>query len=237
MEFDAPPPERPATPEPPSEPTHRGARLVRWLVLLVLFVLSIAGGSLTGLLLAYQTDLPQVETLEDYKPSIISEIYSDDGNVIAEFAVERRVVIPFEEIPQYLKDALVATEDQYFYRHPGIDPTGIARAAYVNFVQGRRGQGGSTITQQLSRLLFLTPDKTYERKIKEAILAFQIEKNYTKEEILTLYCNQVPLGKGVYGVEAAAQFYFGKSTRDLSLEEAAVIAGLPGRPATFKTAG
>ena len=233
MEFDAPPEDRATAPERSSEPSHRGARLVRWLVLLFLFVLSVAGGSLTGLLIAYQTDLPQIETLEDYKPSIISEIYSDEGNVIAEFAVERRVVIPFEEIPQYLKDALVATEDKHFFRHPGIDPTGIARAAYVNLVQGRRGQGGSTITQQLSRLLFLTKALTYERKIKEAILAFQIEKNHTKDEILTLYCNQVPLGHGVYGVEAAAQFYFGKSTRDLSLEEAALIAGLPGRPATF----
>ena len=233
MEFDAPPEDFPKAPQQPSEPSHRGARLVHWLVLLFLFVLSVAGGSLTGLLIAYQTDLPQIETLEDYKPSIISELYSDEGNVIAEFAVERRVVIPFEEIPPYLKDALVATEDKHFYRHPGIDPTGIARAAYVNMVQGRRGQGGSTITQQLSRLLFLTKALTYERKIKEAILAFQIEKNYTKDEILTLYCNQVPLGKGVYGVEAAAQFYFGKPTRDLSLEEAALIAGLPGRPATF----
>ena len=233
MKFDAPPEDRATVPERPSEPSHRGARLVRWLVLLFLFVLSVAGGSLTGLLIAYQGDLPQIETLEDYKPSIISEIYSDEGNVIAEFAVERRVVIPFEEIPQYLKDALVATEDKHFYRHPGIDPTGIARAAYVNLVQGRRGQGGSTITQQLSRLLFLTKALTYERKLKEAILAFQIEKNHTKDEIFTLYCNQVPLGHGVYGVEAAAQFYFGKSTRDLSLEEAALIAGLPGRPATF----
>jgi penicillin-binding protein 1A len=143
------------------------------------------------------------------------------------------VVIPFEEIPQYLKNALVATEDQHFYRHPGIDPTGIARAAILNLIEGRRGQGGSTITQQLSKLLFLTPERTYERKIKEAILAFQIEKNYTKEEILTLYCNQVLLGHGVYGVEAGAQFYFGKSARELSLEEAALIAGLPGRPAEF----
>ncbi len=166
MEFDAPPEDRATAPEPPSEPTHRGTRLVRWLVLLILFVLSVAGGSLTGLLIAYQTDLPQIETLEDYKPSIISQIYSDEGNVIAEFAVERRVVIPFEEIPPYLKEALVATEDQHFYRHPGIDPTGIARAAILNLIEGRRGQGGSTITQQLSKLLFLTPDKTYERKIK-----------------------------------------------------------------------
>ncbi len=233
MEFDAPPEDRATVPERPSEPSHRGARLVRWLVLLFLFVLSVAGGSLTGLLIAYQNDLPQIETLEDYKPSIISEIYSDEGNVIAEFAVERRVVIPFEEIPQYLKDALVATEDKHFFRHPGIDPTGIARAAILNIIEGRLGQGGSTITQQLSKLLFLTPERTYKRKIKEAILAFQIEKNYTKEEILTLYCNQVLLGHGVYGVEAGAQFYFGKSARDLSLEEAALIAGLPGRPADF----
>ena len=239
MEFDSPrdfqtfqagqaPP-----PQHPTPASHRGARLVRGLVLLILCTLSVGGGSLTGLLIAYQSDLPEISTLEDYRPSIISEIYSDKGTVIAEFAVERRVVIPFREMPQYLKDALVATEDQHFYRHPGIDPSGIARAALLNFVEGRVGQGGSTITQQLSKLLFLTPERTYERKIKEAILAFQIEKNYTKEEILTLYCNQVLLGHGVYGVEAGAQFYFGKSARDLSLEEAAMIAGLPGRPADF----
>lgn len=236
MEFDAPPdPETSKTgaPPPPTQASNRGARLIRGLVLLILFVLSVAGGSLTGLLIAYQSDLPEISTLEDYRPSIISEIYSDEGNVIAEFAVERRVVIPFQDIPQHLKHALVATEDQHFYSHPGIDPSGIARAAILNLMEGRVGQGGSTITQQLSKLLFLTPDRTYERKIKEAILAFQIEKNYTKEEILTLYCNQVLLGHGVYGVEAGAQFYFGKSARELSLEEAALIAGLPGRPADF----
>jgi len=233
MEFDSPHQDRTETPPIPTHASHRGARLVRWLVLLILFVLSVAGGSLTGLLIAFQSDLPEIEELEDYKPSIISEIYSDEGKVIAEFAVERRVVIPFREIPPYLKDALVATEDKHFFRHPGIDPSGIGRAAILNVMEGRRGQGGSTITQQLSKLLFLTPERTYERKIKEAILAFQIEKNYTKEEILTLYCNQVLLGHGVYGVEAGAQFYFGKSARELSLEEAALIAGLPGRPADF----
>ena len=136
MEFDAPPdPEisQTSAPQHPTRASHRGARLVRGLMLLILFVLSVAGGSLTGLLIAYQSDLPEIDTLEDYRPSIISEIYSDEGNVIAEFAVERRVVIPFREMPQYLKDALVATEDQHFYRHPGIDPSGIARAACAHF--------------------------------------------------------------------------------------------------------
>ncbi|MFQ5789094.1 MAG: penicillin-binding protein 1A [Acidobacteriota bacterium] len=214
-----------------SPPSKRGKRLVQRLVLFLLFALAAAGGVLTGLLLAYQRDLPLVEALEDYRPSIITQVFSDEDKVIAEFAVEKRVVI--SEIPERLKKAFIAAEDQHFYRHPGVDPVGISRAAYKMLIHRRIRGGGSTITQQLARGLFLTPAQTFERKVKEAILAFQIEKNYTKEEILTLYCNHIHLGHGSYGVEAAAQLYFGKGARDLSLEEAALIAGITPRASRY----
>lgn len=194
-------------------------------------MLSAAGGSLTGLLLAYQSDLPQVSSLEDYKPNIITELYSEEGSVFAEFAVEKRVVVGYGDLPEHLKQAIIATEDQNFFRHPGLDWKGLLRAIYANLVHGRR-EGASTITQQLSRLLFLKPDMTLERKIKELILSFQIEKNYTKEEILTLYCNQVMMGP-VYGVEAASQYYFGKHAPELSLVEAALLAANAKHPSRF----
>jgi len=208
-----------------------GQQLLRHLLLVLVFVLSAAGGSLTGLLLAYQSDLPQVSSLEDYKPNIITELFSDEGNVFAEFAVEKRVVVAYGDLPEHLKQAIIATEDQHFFDHPGLDLKGLLRAVYVNLVHGRR-EGASTITQQLSRLLFLKPDVTLERKVKELILSFQIEKNYTKEEILTLYCNQVMMGP-VYGVESASQYYFGKHTRELSLVEGALLAANAKHPSRF----
>lgn len=220
------PPLQPSSQETSGDAARRGRALVRRLVVVLLFVLAAAGGTLTGLLLAYQTDLPLVETLEDYQPSVITQIFADNGQVISEFAVERRVVVGYEEIPDHLRKAFIAAEDKRFYRHPGIDPFGIFRAAYQNLIHGRIVGGGSTITQQLSRGLFLTPAQTFERKLKEAMLSVQIEKRYTKNEILTLYCNQVHLGHGSYGVEAASQLYFGKSARDLTLAEASLIAGI-----------
>ena len=210
---------------------RRGQRLIRQLLFVAVFVLAAAGGSLTGLLLAYQSDLPQISQLENFKPNIITQLFSDEGKVFAEFAVEKRVVAKFEDIPPQLVHAIIATEDQNFLKHPGIDLRGLLRAAYVNLVHGRR-EGASTITQQLSRLLFLTQDFTFERKIKEAILAFQIEKNYTKQEILTLYFNQIMMGP-VYGVESASQYYFGKRAKDLELGEAALIAANAKHPSRF----
>jgi penicillin-binding protein 1A len=195
------------------------------------FVVAIVAGSLLGVLLALENDLPQVSSLEDYQPNLITQVFADDDSLLGEFAIERRVVVAFEDIPPVLRNAVVAVEDAQFWQHLGINPWRIPGAALANLRSGRRGQGFSTLTMQLSRLLFLTPEKTYNRKIKEILLAFQIEKSFTKEEIFTLYCNQVYFGHGNYGVEAASQFYFGKPIRELSLAEAALVAGLPQSPA------
>jgi penicillin-binding protein 1A len=198
--------------------------------LTVAFGLAILGGSLGGVFLAYENDLPQVSSLEDFEPNIITQVFAADGSVLGEFAIEKRVVIRFADIPPALRNAIVAVEDADFWKHLGVNPWRIPGAALANLRSGRREQGSSTLTMQLSRLLFLTPEKTYERKIKEVILAFQIEKNFTKEEIFSLYCNQVYFGHGQYGVEAASRFFFGKPARDLTLGEAALLAGLPQNP-------
>jgi penicillin-binding protein 1A len=195
-----------------------------------MFAAAILGGSLAGVFLAYENDLPQVSSLEDFEPNIITQVFAGDGSVLGEFAIEKRVVVGFSEIPPVLRNAIVAVEDADFWKHLGVNPWRIPGAALANLRAGRREQGSSTLTMQLSRLLFLTPEKTYERKIKEVILAFQIEKNFTKEEIFALYCNQVYFGHGQYGVEAASRFFFNKSAQQLGLAEAALLAGLPQNP-------
>jgi penicillin-binding protein 1A len=196
-----------------------------------LFALAILAGAFLGVFLAYENDLPQVSSLEDFQPNIITQVFAADGSVLGEFAIEKRVVVQFRDIPPVLRNAVVAVEDADFWKHLGINPWRIPGAALANLRSGRRGQGFSTLTMQISRLLFLTPEKTYERKLKEIILAFQIEKNFTKEEIFTLYCNQIYFGHGNYGVEAASRFFFGKSIKDLTLSEAALLAGVPQGPA------
>lgn len=203
---------------------------VRRVVVTALFVTAILGGCLLGVFLAVESDLPQVTSLEDFQPNIITQVFAADGSVLGEFAIEKRVVIAFRDIPPVLRNAIVAVEDADFWKHIGINPWRVPGAALANLRSGRLGQGFSTLTMQLTRLLFLTPEKTLERKIKEIILAFQIEKNFTKEEIFTLYCNQVNLGHGNYGVEAASRFYYGKGVRELTLSEAAMIAGIAQRP-------
>jgi penicillin-binding protein 1A len=203
---------------------------LRRVVVTALFAATIIGGALLGVFLAFESDLPQVTSLEEFQPNIITQVFASDGSVIGEFAIEKRVVVAFRDIPPVLRNAIVAVEDADFWKHIGINPWRIPGAALANLRSGRRGQGFSTLTMQLTRLLFLTPEKTYERKIKEVILAFQIEKNFTKEEILTLYCNQVYFGHGNYGVEAASRFLFGKPVKDLTLEEAALVAGIAQSP-------
>jgi penicillin-binding protein 1A len=200
---------------------------LRRVVVTALFVAAVIGGALLGVFLAFESDLPQVTSLEDFQPNIITQVFASDGSVIGEFAIEKRVVVAFRDIPPVLRNAIVAVEDEDFWKHLGINPWSVPRAALANLRSGRRGQGFSTLTMQLTRLLFLTPEKTYERKIKEVILAFQIEKNFTKEEIFTLYCNQIYFGHGTYGVEAASRFLFSKPVKDLTLAEAALIAGVP----------
>lgn len=195
-----------------------------------LFALAIILGAMVGIFFAYESDLPQVASLEDFEPNIITQVFASEGELIGEFAIERRVVVGFKDIPPVLRNAIVAVEDADFWKHLGINPWRVPGAAVSNLRSGRRGQGFSTLTMQLSRVLFLTPEKTYQRKIQEIILAFQIEKNFTKEEIFTLYCNQVYFGNGNYGVEATAEFLFSKPMKDLTLAEAALVAGLPQNP-------
>jgi penicillin-binding protein 1A len=198
--------------------------------LLIVFILA---GAFIGAFLGYFRDLPQIKQLETYQPSTITKIYSDNDELIAELFQENRVLIPLAKIPKILKEAVVAVEDSRFYEHHGIDTKGILRAFWSNLRAGRIVEGGSTLTQQLSKVLFLTPEKTLSRKIKEAFLAMQIERQYSKDKILEMYLNQIYLGSGAYGVEAAARTYFGKSVSDLNIPEAAMIAGLPKAPSFY----
>ena len=177
--------------------------------------------------------LPSVTALETFQPLVGTKIYDDNDELITELHVERRIFVPLTHIPQALRDAVIATEDKRFYYHWGVDPIGIARATVQNYRRGRVVEGGSTITQQLTKVLFLTPDKSMERKLKEAVLALELERRYTKDRILEMYLNQVYFGHGAYGVEAAARTYYGKSVAELNVREAALLAGLPRAPTTY----
>ena len=178
-------------------------------------------------------NLPKIFTLSDYKPPIITSVYSDNNTKIAEFYRQRRIILPLNQIPTMLKDAFVATEDARFYKHRGIDLLGILRALFKNIEAGAIVQGGSTITQQVTKSFFLTPERSFKRKIKEAILAYRLNKKFSKDEVLFLYLNQIYLGHGAYGVEAAAENYFRKSVKELNLAECAIIAGLPQAPSKY----
>ena len=204
---------------------HVVVRVARHAGLVALFLLVSVLGVVSGILFAYAGDLPQIEALDDYAPNTITRVYAANGQVIGEFATERRVVVGYDDIAPRLRQAIVSAEDADFYRHFGISISRIVITAAEDIVK-RRLAGASTLTQQLARKLFLTDEKTWERKIKEALLAIQIERRYTKREIFTMYCNQVYFGHGAYGVEAASRMYFGKRSKDLSLEESALIAGI-----------
>jgi penicillin-binding protein 1A len=205
-----------------------GGRQVVGRVLFGLLVLVAAlVGATAGLLLVYTTDLPQVNALETYRPSSITELYDDRDRVIGSFALQRRVVAGYEDFPPVLRDALVSIEDKDFYAHSGINFWRIIGAAYRDIESGGKVQGASTLTMQLARNLFLSPDRSFHRKVQEAMLAIQIERRFTKPQILTLYANQIFLGHGVYGFEAASEFYFSKPAKNLTLTEAALLAGLP----------
>ena len=208
-------------------------RYLSSLVFVFLLCLSIAVGATAGVLFVYNSDLPQINSLEDYHPSLVTDVYSDDGRVIGSFALERRIVVTYDEIPQVVKDAIISVEDQNFRSHWGIDIYGIARAALKDLMAGRVVEGGSTLTQQLSKNLFLTPERRFRRKIQEAMLAIQIERYYTKDQILTMYVNQHFMGHGQYGFAAAADFYFSKQLKDLNIEEAALLAALPRSPINY----
>jgi penicillin-binding protein 1A len=206
-------------------------RSIRLILILTLFAALIGGGA--GYMIFSIWDLPEINLLEQYKPSITSRVYSDDNRLIAEFFVENRTPVAFTDIPDMLVKALIATEDTRFYSHHGIDLRGIARALYRNIRARKVVEGGSTLTQQLSKVLFLNPERSYTRKLKEMILALRIEQRYTKQEILSLYLNQIYFGSGAYGVEAAARIYFGKHAKDLNLAECALLAGLPRTPTYY----
>jgi penicillin-binding protein 1A len=211
-----------------------GGRKVMGRVLFgLLFLLSALVGASAGLLLVYSTDLPQVEQLEHYRPSSITELYDDHGQVVGSFALQRRVVASYNDFPPVLREALISIEDKDFYRHWGINVWRIAGAAYRDIESGGKVQGASTLTMQLARNLFLSPDRSFQRKIEEALLAIQIERRFTKEQIFTLYANQIFLGHGVYGFEAASEYYFSKPAKQLTLDEAALLAGLPKAPGLY----
>lgn len=177
--------------------------------------------------------LPKVDTLADYRPPVITRILGDDGTLVAEFSKERRIIVPVSLLPQQLIQSFVAAEDSNFFKHQGIDFSSIARAALKNLRAGGIVQGGSTITQQVAKSLLLSPERKFSRKFKEAILAWRMEQKLTKEEILYLYLNQIYLGHGAYGVQAAAENYFDKNVQELSLAECAVLAGLPQAPSRY----
>ncbi len=203
-------------------------------ILCVLFVLAL--GLMVGSYKAILQNLPSISDLEEFEPNIITNIYADDGEVVGEYAIEKRIEIAYEDIPQVLINAIIATEDPRFYKHKGIDFLGMLRALKEDIkliLTPRRLHGGSTISQQLARELFLHRRQTIRRKIKEVLLSLQIEQNYSKQEILTLYCNQFNLGHGAYGVEAASRLYFGKPVSELSLEEAALITGIFRGPSVY----
>lgn len=190
-------------------------------------------GVFSSLFILTFSNLPQVEQLQNYEPQGVTQLLDKDGKLVYEFYREKRVALKFEEIPLITRKSFLAAEDWGFYKHVGVDIPGIARAIIKNAFRGRFAQGASTITQQLSRVLFLTPDKTIARKIREVLLTFRIENRFTKDEILALYLNQIYLGEGTYGIEAASQKYFGKPVAKISIAENAMLASLPKGPSIY----
>lgn len=208
-------------------------RVIVYLLLSLFFLILAGAGALAGAYFFTAASLPRVETLADYRPPIVTRVYSDDGKVVAEFARERRVVVPVEKLPRRLINAFVSAEDSKFFQHKGIDLISIGRAAAKNIMAGGIVQGGSTITQQVAKSMLLTPERKFSRKFKEAILAYRMEKQLSKDDILYLYLNQIYLGHGAYGIQAAAESYFAKDVQDLTLAECALLAGLPQAPSRY----
>jgi penicillin-binding protein 1A len=205
-------------------------------VIIVASLIVFIGAALAGTSVVYYIllkELPSIAALKDYRPSITTRVYADNNELIDEFFLEDRKVIKYEEIPKIVIQAFVASEDARFFQHGGFDMQSMSRAFFKNIEAGKIVQGGSTITQQVAKSLYLSPEKSYLRKVKEALLAYKIDRYLTKEEIITLYLNHIYLGHGTYGVEAAAQGYFGKSARNLTIPEAALLAGLPKAPNNY----
>src|SRR5579872_302882 len=213
--------------------------LVRFIGLLfaagtTLFLVGVA--AVAGLLWHYSQGLPDYSQLQNYEPPVLTRVHAADGSLLAEYAKERRLYLPIQAVPKLVKDAFIAAEDKNFYEHPGIDFSGIMRAAllYVqNYGSGRHPQGASTITQQVAKNFLLGNQVTFDRKIKEMLLALKIERTYSKDHILELYLNEIYLGFGAYGVSAASLLYFNKSVHELTLQEAAYLAALPKGPNNY----
>jgi penicillin-binding protein 1A len=233
----------PKPPPPPPGPRARKAPKGRrggWLMRLVkvAVVLCVLGGlagaaTAVGAVLWFRQDLPTLETLRNYRPPTVTVVYDRNGELLGEIYEKRRYVVPLEEIPDHVQDAFIASEDANFRSHGGVDPMGIVRAVLRNALKGKKAQGASTITQQVARNFLLSSEKKYSRKIKEMILATRVEEAFSKEHILYLYLNQIYLGSGAYGVEAASRTYFDKHVQDITLAEAALLAGLPQRPSDY----
>ena len=214
-------------------PPLRGRKLAGRVALGVLLALAVVTGSLAGLTLIYSVDLPQIDALEKYRPSTTTVLYDRNGRMIGSFALERRVVVGFDDFAPVLRQAVLSIEDKNFESHWGINVFRVIGAAWHDIRSHGRAQGASTLTMQLARDLFLSTDRTAARKIQEAYLSIQIERAFTKQQIFTLYGNQIYLGSGTYGFEAASEFFFSKHAKDLTLTEAALLAGLPKGPVTY----
>ena len=204
-----------------------GGTLLGRLAFTFLVIFAIGLGAAVGLLFVYSSDLPEIRALEDYRPVIVTELYADDGQSIGTFALQRRILVTYSQIPPVLRDAIISTEDQHFEQHWGVDFPRVLEAAWRNIVRGRVAEGASTLTMQLAGGLFLNrSDRSFHRKLEETILALQIERHYTKDQIFTMYCNQIYLGSGNYGFEAASEYYFSKPIGQLALPEAALLAAI-----------
>src|SRR5580704_14092830 len=212
---------------PPITLRLRGWKLIDRVALAFLLFCAIALGAACGLLFVYASDLPEIRALETYRPTVVTEVYADDGQLVGSFALQRPILMTYEQCPKVLYNAVTAIEDQHFEEHWGIDFPRIAGAAWRKILKGGKAQGASTISMQLAGNLFLDRSEiSFRRKMQEILLALQIERRYTKPQIFTMYANQVYLAHGNYGFAAAAQFYFGKSVTDLKLQEAALLAGM-----------
>ena len=204
-----------------------GGTLLGRLAFSFLVICSIAVGGAIGLLFVYSSDLPEIHALENYRPVIVTELYADDGQSIGTFALQRRILLTYSQIPPVLRDAIITTEDQHFEQHWGVDFPRVLEAAWRDVASHRAAEGASTLTMQLAGGLFLNrSDRSLHRKLQETMLALQIERHYTKDQIFTMYCNQIYLGAGNYGFEAASEYYFSKPVGQLTLAEAATLAAI-----------
>src|SRR5580698_9339567 len=211
-------------------------RFFGFLFALGTLVFIVGVGAISGLIYHYNKDLPDYSQLQDYEPPVMTRVHAADGELLAEYAKQRRLYLPIQQIPKLVLNAFISAEDKNFYEHPGLDISGIFRAGMVyaqNVGKGRRPQGASTITQQVAKNFLLTNEVSFDRKIKEALLALKIERTYSKERILELYLNEIYLGFGAYGVAAASLLYFDKSVHELTIAQAAYLAALPKGPNNY----